>query len=466
MSARPRTTLIDGGHIVTMDSAGTEYPDGYVFIRGGVIDAVGASADAPTDVDERVDAHGTVVIPGLVNTHQHLWYNLLKCLSDGLLLETRGRVLSRPATAVLTPGDLEVGAYLSALEMLSSGTTTFINHSVTDTTDEEVEKQIRPVRDLGMRQVFAKELRPRPSVEASIAAAEATYETWHNSAGGRVTTAIVIESTAHWIAAGNSSEELIVRGNEFAESKNLRITAHIGGGTMARDMGYLKYVIETGRTEVEYLERLGVLDSRWILAHCINSTPRDIELIASRGAHVSHTPSAEASRGGGITPIRQMLDHGVSVSLGTDGSNVDTSVDMNEQMKLTLLLQNQLAGREALDARRMIRMATIRGAEALGLQDSIGSLEVGKQADMAIFGLDRPDLAIDHDPVTLVVHSMKGRDVRHVLIDGNFAVRDGRITALSTDQIDGILTDATARAHDLVERAGIVSPRWVAATSG
>ncbi|MGB4138166.1 MAG: amidohydrolase family protein [Microbacterium sp.] len=455
-----RTLLIAGGHVATMDADDTIHAGGYVLIRGGLVESIGPAQDTPQHADERIDATGCLVIPGLINTHQHLWYNLMKCISDGMLLEPRGRMLKLPATAALQLGDLECSAYLSGLEMLSSGTTTFLNHSVTTTGEAEVEAQIRPTAELGLRQVFAKELRPYPSVADSVALAEQTHRTWEGAYGGRVNVGLVVESTAHWIANGSSSEEMILAGKDLADRLDLRISAHLAGGTMSREQGYLKYVIETGRTEVEYLQRIGVLDERWVLAHVINATPRDIELLAKSGATVSHTPTAEASRGGGITPVRQMLAAGVNVHLGTDGPNVDTTVDMVEQMKITILLQNQLASARAVDAIRTLRMSTIDAARALGIADRVGSLEPGKVADVAIFDMSEPHTAVSHEPLSVFVHAMRGRDVRDLIIDGQIVIRDRGFVKIGDDAVASILDEATGRAQALLERAHLSNPRW------
>lgn len=462
-----RTLLITGGHVATMDQEDTVHPGGYVLVRGGRIEAVGPAEQAPVDADERIDATGCLVIPGLINTHQHLWYNLMKCISDGMLLEPRGRMLKLPATAALQLGDLECAAYLSGLEMLSSGTTTFLNHSVTATGEAEVEAQIRPTAELGLRQVFAKELRPRPTVADSVALAEQIHRSWDGAYDGRVNVGLVVESTAHWIANGSSSEEMILAGKDLADRLDLKISAHLAGGTMSREQGYLKYVIETGRTEVEYLNRIGVLDDRWVLAHVINATPRDIELLSASGATVSHTPTAEASRGGGITPVRQMLAAGVNVHLGTDGPNVDTTVDMVEQMKITILLQNQLASARAVSALRTLRMSTIDAAAALGIADRVGSLEKGKVADLAIFDMSEPHTAVSHEPVSVFVHAIRGRDVRDLIVDGEVVIKDRGFVKVGDDTVTSIMDEATGRAKALLERADLSNPRWSpAAESG
>jgi 5-methylthioadenosine/S-adenosylhomocysteine deaminase len=450
-----RTLLIEGGHVFTADDDGTEHEDGFVLVRGDRIVAVGAREDAPSGADERLDASGCIVVPGLVNTHQHPWYCLFKGLGDGMLLEQWIGNLLEPTARAMTVADLEVGSRLGCLEMIASGTTTCLNHSVTATDEDAVEASLRPVAEMGMRQVFAKEVRPDP-LEDQLALAEAVHARWHGAADGRIAVALVLECTAHWVAMGTSSEELIVRGNELARRLGVQISAHVAGGTMSRDQGYLKSVLRTGRTDIEFLHGLGVLDEKWLLAHAIHVRDRDIELIAAAGAFVTHTPTSESSRGGGITPVRRMQDAGICVSLGTDGPMVDTSVDMVEQMKAVGLFQNQLhLSPTAVTPRAALRMATSDAAASIGLSRTIGSLEAGKQADVAVFDLGGPHATVWHDPVSALVHSLRGRDVRTLLVAGEALVSDGRLTRIDDEQVGDILGEARERSAELLGRADV-----------
>ena len=210
---------------------------------------------------------------------------------------------------------------------------------------------------------------------------------------------MVIESNAHWVAAGMSTEELICRGYELAKRLGLRISTHIAGGTFSLEKGFLKYLRETGRTDVRYLMQLGILDEHWLLIHGIHNTELDLEQMAQVGANFVYTPTSESIRGGGIGPIANAQRAGINVSLGTDGPMVDYSVDMVEQMKACLLLQHvRHLDPTCISVERTIEMATINGAKALGLEQEIGSLEAGKRADIAIFDLKKPYVGVLHRP--------------------------------------------------------------------
>ena len=217
---------------------------------------------------------------------------------------------------------------------------------------------------------------------------------------------------------------------------------------------------DRGRTDIEFLHRLGVLDEQWLLAHAIYPRDRDLELMADAGVAVSHCPTSEGSRGAGLTPVRRMLDAGITVSLGSDGPMVDTSVDMVEQMKAVRLFQNQLhLDPSAITPKVALRMATIAGARAVGLEDRIGSLEVGKEADIAVFDLERPASVVWQEALPVLIHSLRGWDVRWLLVAGEPLVRDGGLTRVDQDAVRTAMGEARARAAELLERTDVPAHR-------
>jgi 5-methylthioadenosine/S-adenosylhomocysteine deaminase len=318
--------------------------------------------------------------------------------------------------------------------------------------------------------VYAKELRcktpgnPRHplSLDQALTEFEQEVSRWNGKHDGLVRFGMAIESNAHWVAAGMSTEELICRGYELANRLGLKITAHISGGTFSLEKGFLKYLRETGRTDVRYLMQLGILDPHWILIHGIHVTELDIEQMARVGSNFVYTPSSEAIRGGGISPFANAQRAGVNTALGTDGPMVDYSVDMVEQMKVCTLMQHV----RHLDPTRMpiertLEMATINAAKALGLESEIGSLEAGKHADIAIFDLNKPYVGVLHRPLSSFVTAGKGSDVRIVLVDGRVVYRDGAFTRLADPQ--GIVTEAEKIGLAIIESAGLghrLAPDW------
>jgi 5-methylthioadenosine/S-adenosylhomocysteine deaminase len=464
--------LITGGYVVTVDPARNVFPDGFVAIDGARISAVGPSAQAPTPdgFDEVIDARGCIVVPGLINMHQHHWYTLFKGLADGMLLEDWVTDFLLPLSLKLDADAMAVSSTLAGLEMLATGTTCSLNHSVTTTTPELVKASIAPQAALGIRQVYAKELRCRTpgnprhplSLDEALAAFEEEVKRWNGAHGGLVRCGIAIESNAHWVAAGMSTEELICRGYELARRLGLKITAHIAGGTFSLEKGFLRYLRETGRTDVRYLMQLGILDPQWILIHGIHATELDIEHMARVGASFVYTPSSEAIRGGGISPFANAHRAGVNVALGTDGPMVDYTVDMVEQMKVCALMQHvRHLDPTRMPVERTLEMATINGAKALGLDAEIGSLEAGKRADIAVFDLARPHVGVLHRPLSSFVCAGKGTDARAVLVDGEVVYRNGQFAHLS--DVAGAIAEAEKVGRAVVAAAGLdhrLSPAW------
>jgi 5-methylthioadenosine/S-adenosylhomocysteine deaminase len=464
--------LIAGGYVVTVDAARSVFPGGYVAIDGARIAAVGSSAATPdrSGFDEVIDAGGCIVVPGLINMHQHHWYTLFKGLADGMLLEDWVTDFLLPLSLKLDADAMAVSSTLAGLEMLATGTTCSLNHSVTTTTPELVKASIEPQAGLGIRQVYAKELRCRTpgnprhplSLDEALAAFDAEVQRWDGAHDGRVRCGIAIESNAHWVAAGMSTEELICRGYALAKQRGLKITAHIAGGTFSLEKGFLRYLRETGRTDVRYLMQLGILDPQWILIHGIHVTELDIEHMARVGAHFVYTPSSEAIRGGGISPFANAQRAGVNVALGTDGPMVDYSVDMVEQMKVCAMMQHvRHLDPTRMPVERTLEMATINAAKALGLDEEIGSLAAGKRADIAVFDLAKPHVGVLHRPLSSLVCAGKGTDARAVLVDGEVVYRNGRFAHL--DDVAAAIAEAERVGKAVVAAAGLghrLSPDW------
>ena len=465
--------LIRNGFVVTVGPERAVHPGGFVATDGARIAAVGpaAAAPPPQGFDEVIDATGCIVLPGLINMHQHHWYTLFKGLADGLLLEDWVGELLLPLSLAMGEEAMRVSSTVAAMEMLATGTTCSLNHSVTTTTPAIVRATIEPQAELGIRQVFGKELRcntpgnPRHplSLDEALAACEEEFRRWDGTSGGRVRMAMTIETNAHWVAAGMSSEALITRGYELARKLGTRITAHIAGGTLSLEMGFLKYLRETGRTDVRYLMQLGILDQAWVLAHCIHNTELDLEQMAHVGASMVYTPTSESIRGGGIGPAAAAMRAGVLMTLGTDGPMVDYSVDMVEQMKVATLMQHvRHLDPTRMPVERVVEMATINGARALGLAAEIGSLEPGKRADIAVFDQVKPWIGVLHRPITSLVTAGSGSDAKWVLVDGEVVYVQGRFPRCADHARIGCEAERIAVA--VLDKAGLShrlqQPAW------
>jgi 5-methylthioadenosine/S-adenosylhomocysteine deaminase len=467
-----RRTLIKNGYVVTVNAGRDVWPDGYVALAGRDIASVGPAADVPhsDEFDTVIDAQGAVVLPGLINMHQHHWYTLFKGLADGFLLEDWVSNFLLPITGKLSPEALRVSSYIAGMEMLATGTTCSLNHSVTTTLPEHVAATVEPQQELGIRQIFAKELRCRTeanprhplNLDESLAAFAEEARRWEQRGAGIVGFAMAIESNAHWVAAGMTNETIICRGYELARKLGLRISDHVSSGTFSLEKGMLRYLRGTGRTDVRFLLTLGVLDQHWVLIHGIHVTDLDIEHMARVGVSFVYTPTSESIRGGGIAPFANALRADVNVALGTDGPMVDYSVDMVEQMKACSMMQHvRHLDPTVMPAETTIEMATINAAKALGRSSEIGSLEPGKRADIAIFDLRKPHVGVVHRPISSLIYAGKGTDARVVIVDGEVVYRDGAFPRFSDEAL--VRTEAQRISRAILESAGLgsrLSPDW------
>jgi len=455
------THLIRNACVLTVNAGMEVFDPGFVLVEGDRIRAAGPMGQAPDGPFDRVtDAGGALLAPGLINLHQHVQMNFSKGLAGGLRLEKWSVGLAAKTRDAMVWEDFAASFRLGALEMLRTGTTTFFHHGASRYREGHEAEIAAEFRQFGIRQVLALPYQIRtpalPDHPFGPAEADAHLRARFRELDDRATDlvriAAVIECNAHHTRAGRSSDELVQAGYATARDLDLRIGTHMSGGSLSLSFGFTYYKRLTGRSDVEYLRQMGVLDHRWLLIHGIHFTDQDMDMVAEAGSAVVYTPSSECSRGGGIGPWVEMLERGITCALGSDGPAVDYTVDMVEQMKAACLFQNLRHRRPgALAPARALRMATIDAARAIGMDDVIGSIESGKRADLVMFARDRAVQQLTDDPVAALVLATQGADAVLVMVNGEAVYDAGRFRA-GIDPV-AIMADAGARAR----RAGIDS---------
>lgn len=460
-----KKTLIKNGYVVTVNGEREVFERGAVAVEGQRITGVYAHGNTPAEAfDEVIDATGCLVIPGLINLHQHPWYSMFKGLADGMLLEDWIDDLVFPLVRNLSNDAMRLSGYQCALEMLSTGTTTSFNHSVSVSDEAIVKSSVESQAEVGIRQFFGKELRCRNSrfldhpfsLDESLAAAEEDIRRWNGKHDGLIRMGMVIEANAHWTSSGMSTEDLIIRGTELARKLNVRISSHTAAGTFSVEKGFLKHLRETGRTDVRYLMQLGVLDEQWMLIHGIHCTELDLEQMAEVGAGLVYTPTSEAMRGGGIAPAANALRAGIPTALGTDGAMVDYTNDMLEQVKACVLFQHQRhLNPTRMPFERALEMATINGARVLGVANELGSLEAGKLADIAVFDMRAPHVGSLQRPLSAFLGAGKGTDAKYVMVNGDIVFRDGSFTKFKDRE--EVLSNVERLASEIILKSGLAA---------
>jgi 5-methylthioadenosine/S-adenosylhomocysteine deaminase len=435
--------LLRHGYVVTVDKDRRVFPDGYVHIDGERIAAIGPMDQlAPTvadEVDEVLDVGGKLVIPGLINLHDHHWASLFKGFDEGEAMEPWLVSHVIPISMALTPGDLRIASYVSALEMLRYGVTCSVNHLANINDADSYAGMARAGQEVGVRQVLAKEVRGTPdppfstdypayphvrSLDEEFALAEEIVRHWHGK-DGVVHVGLATETGAFYMLNNTTSTETIHRSLALADKYDLRISNHAGCGSPARTIPQFTEI--TGGGEIEYLQRLDAMSPRWLFIHNQWHTDRELDLIAETGASLALCTSSGAFRVVGIAPLRKILARDINVGFGTDGAYSAGSLDVVQQMRITALVHNALnADPTLITAERAIEMATINAAAAVGLQDQIGSLEAGKRADITVFDVTHPPVNGWHRPVSSLVFSATGADAHTVLVNGQVRLLNGQ----------------------------------------
>ncbi|KPL06621.1 hypothetical protein AMJ86_07855 [bacterium SM23_57] len=421
--------ILKNGTIVTMNPD-FEVLEGDIRIDGDSIQNLGKlNPDPGEDV---IDLEGKVVLPGLIQAHVHLCQTIFRNMAEDRPLLPWLQEKIWPLEAGLTEDTTRISAELAIAELLKGGTTSVL----TMETVRNTEVVLDAVRRSGIRAVVGKALMDREnrghpnglkeSINDAITDIEELLATWSGSDNGRIGICL-----APRFALSVSPEffECIV---EFSRQHNLIIHTHA-----SESKDETKVVRqETGMGNIEYFHKLGLLGEKLCVAHCIWVSDREIELLADSSSHVLHCPTANLKLGSGIAPIIEMLEKGVSGAIGADGAPCNNNLDVFAEMKLAGLLQKVRKGADALPARDILAMATISGAKALGQEDRIGSIEIGKKADLTILDLDKPHSMPGNDDLySRIVYSARPDNVDSVWIGGKLVVNGGRLLTLDEQDI-------------------------------
>ena len=435
--------LVRGGIVVTMNDR-FDVVEGAVSIRDGRIAAIARAIDERHDAT--IDARGGYVVPGLIQTHIHLCQTLFRGYADDLELMDWLRTRIWPMEAAHTSDTLRAAARLAATELLASGTTAVLTMETVHDTDVVFDA----IAATGLRATIGKCMmdsdsqvprRLQEATRASIDESLALRQRWHDSHNGRIRAAFAPRF------AVSCSRALLESVAELARQHDALVHTH---ASESRQEIAIVTQLSGSRTNLEYLDHVGLASPHLCAAHCVWADEADQRLLAERDVKVMHCPGSNLKLGSGIAPVVEMRARGITVSLGADGAACNNRLDMFEEMRLAAVLQAVRKAPGVLAARDVLWMATRAGARTLGLEHDIGSLEVGKRADLIVVDRDRPHLAPGPDPYSTLVYAARGSDVRTTIVDGAVLVDD--FTPLHIDRAQ-IVADARKAARDLAARA-------------
>jgi cytosine/adenosine deaminase-related metal-dependent hydrolase len=425
--------LLSGAHVVVMDDAGSEHADGWVLLADGRVEAVGGGA--PPAADEGVDLGGAVVTPGLVNTHHHLYQTLTRAWAQEADLFTWLKTLY-PVWAGIDEESVYAAARTGLAELALSGCTTVFDHHYVFPrgTSGLVEAEIRAACELGVRIVASRGSMdlgesdgglPPDSLVEELDAVLADTERLAALADDDGYVQIAVAPCSPFSVTG----ELMRESAELARRHGLVLHTHLA--ETVEEEAFCRELY--GCSPAEYLESLGWLAGDVWCAHCVHLSTQDVARFAASDTGTAHCPTSNLRLGAGVAPVRELVDAGVRVGLGVDGSASNERGDLLLEVKQALLVARGRGGPGAMTVREALRLGTRGGAAALR-RDDIGSLEPGKRADVAVWRTDVLELAGAADPVAGLVLSAPHR-VDRLYVGGEEVVHDGRLVRGDEEEI-------------------------------
>lgn len=393
-----------------------------VLIKDDIIAEIGDNITEKAD--KVIDGEGKILMPGLINTHTHLSMTLFRGLADDLSLDTWLNDYIWPVEAHLNGYYCYIGALLGAVELIKSGTTTFSDmyFYMEDVARAVDESGLRAVLSYGMID-FADEEKRRAEIAANVD----LFKNCNNAAEGR----IKVFFGPH--APYTASKELLDEVRDLASKFNTGIHIHV-----AETQKEVEDILEqTGKRPFEYLDDIGFLGPNVVAAHAVWLSEEEIDIIMDREVKISHNPCSNMKLASGISPVANMLSHDICVSIGTDGASSNNNLDLIEEMKTASLLQKVATlDPKVLTSEETVAMATINGAHTLGLENEIGSIEVGKKADLILIDTDEANMTPDSSCISSnVVYAAKGSNVDTTICNGKILMENRKLTTLDEEEI-------------------------------
>lgn len=415
--------LIKDAQILPMDHKGKKtvsYIQGNIAIYNGKICGIGDISEEG-DFDKVIDASGCLALPGLINTHTHAAMTLLRSYADDLPLMDWLNTKIWPIEALMTGQDIYWGTMLSILEMIKSGTTTFVDmYSFMDDV-------ARAVDESGMRAVLSRGvIGMAPKGEKALLESVDFVKNWQGKADGRITTMLAPH------APYTCPPDFLKKVMNYAEQTGVGINIHLAETlTEVADMEKAY-----GKRPVELMNDIGLFNYHVLGAHLVHVNEKEIDILAEKKAGVAHNPQSNMKLASGIAPVTEMLKKGIPVALGTDGASSNNNLDMIEEMRSASLLQKVATmDPTSIPAYQAIEMATQNGALALKMESEIGQIAVGKKADLILVDFHKPHLYPLNDAAAHLVYAAQGSDVKTVIIDGKVIMENRQVLTMDEERI-------------------------------
>lgn len=444
--------LIKNGAVITMDGQRRVIENCDVAVTNGKIVSIGQNLTV--EAQKTLDATGCVVCPGFINGHSHVYQSLIEGIGYDMHFEPWNWRFLFPVVSKVTPENARAGAALAALEMIKNGVTTISDHWYLHTNMDNIYKVTEVFDQAGMRaqmvyglldKTFAGEridseyMTMIQSADLLVKEARKYHTNWHGK--NRTTVALGPGSTE------DISEELMIKTVQLAKELDINVSTHVAGWIEINSYTIRRF----GERDLEHFHSLGLTGPRGVMFHAVWLSDHEIDIIAKTNTKVVHCPVANSYLGYGVAPISQMLSRGITVGLGTDGA-ASYTYDMLEVGRVAGILQKATKlDAEAVSAEQIMEMLTIHGAKVLGLDNEIGSIEIGKKADVIVVDYNAPHLLVGGRWLPKLIYSARGSDIIHTIIEGQVVMENRKVLTMDEEKV---LSEAMKNREDLVNRAG------------
>ncbi len=429
------TIVFENARVLTMNKDREVLYDVNVTVEGNIISKI--SKERPVISGARyIDCSEKLLMPGLINGHCHASMSFFRNFGNDVSLKTWLEDYIWPVEAYLTGEDIKKGARLDCLEMIQNGVTTFVDMYF------EMDYVAQAVEELGNRAILTRGI-TKDSVDDAIEDQAEFFRKWNGAANDRIR--VMVGSHAIY----TNDERALLMEKDLADRLGTGINIHVSETRKEVEDAEKEY----GMSPVQFLDKLGILDEKTIAAHCVWLSDRDIEILAKRRVNCVYNPASNMKLASGFMPLDKLLKSGVNVAIGTDGASSNNEQDLFRDMTLGSLIQKgKSLDPKAASALTMLELATINGAKAIGREDDLGSIEVGKKADIIAIDLNNINLKpYPEDIEAALVYSTSGKDVCLTMVDGRILYEDG-VFALANKNI--IIDEAEKAWKELIKRSG------------
>ena len=433
--------VIENGTFLTMDPENRVIENGVLCVSEDTISYLGEERPLDLDAPKTIDARGGLVLPGLINGHTHAAMSLFKGLADDLpLMKWLNRYIF-PVERHMDADFIHTGTLLACAEMILSGTTTFCDMYLFE------DQVARAAFQSGVRCLVGEVLYDFPSpnygnVEKGFAYTEWLIDKWKDNP----LVSIAVEPHALFTC----SPQLLERANEIALRHNVPLVIHF-----AETLSEVEEIKERyGKTPLEHIKTLGLAGPHLIADHAVHLNPAEIDEMADLGIKVIHNPESNMKLSSGIAPVPRMIETGITVGMGTDGSASNNNMDLFTEMDMAAKLHKvQAMDPTVMDALTVLKMATIEGAKALGISHITGSLETGKKADVIVIDTNKPHLTPMYNPFSHLVYAARGQDVSHTVINGRLVMENRQLLTLDLKEVMARSKEKAMDVRKWVERS-------------